>query len=459
MMRSASVLASVAVALLLASRAAAAPEEPHPSKDPATRPLGEICTWKSGDGLVYEYYVPKSYDAAKGANLLFILHGSNLDRRWGFANHTAGEFRADDVIVCPDGTTPNPQKTGFNFLKDAKDLQRVHALHEELKKTFKVNATYLYGHSQGSFFAFLYAGAYPDDVQGLVGQASGVWAGTAATGKHHHQAVALMHGTADPVVPYVQSAGGLTFYREAKYPMAHLRSLNGWNHWPHQNQTEQELAWCEGMTSADPSRVAAALDTLAKMPPGEGWDRDEAALYLVAKRAAAMESAPADVKERAAKSMAAVEALAKAHADAIAASLGKGKGDKVEDAPWVGHVAMFLRDFDGVPACDAMAKEWADRAAKHKADGIKALKEFYRVREKDPGKAFGAGVDAIRSGFLWCECSDAQFLDTLTGWRADAAKLKIGKAELKAYDEVVAAFVAGRKKGVDEYAALNKAKP
>jgi predicted esterase len=455
-MRTAAIFPWVFVAALLATLSPAVSDGEHPQRDPSSRPVGEICTWKSADGLAYEYYVPKSYYPGKGANLLFILHGSNLDRRWGFANHAAGEFRPDDVIVCPDGTTQNPQKTGFNFLRDAKDLQRLHALHEELKKVFKVNATFLYGHSQGSFFSFLYAGAYPDDVQGLVGQASGVWSGTAATAKHHHQAVALMHGTDDPVVPYVQSLGGLSVYREAKYPMAHLRSLQGWNHWPNQYQTAQELAWCEGMTSADAARVEASLETLEAAKPGEGWDRDAAALYLVAKRAAAMESAPAALKERAAKDVASVEALAKAHADAIAASLDKGKVDKVEDAAWVGHVAFFLRDFDGVPVCDAMAKDWADRLAKHKADGIKALKEFYRTSRKDPAKALPAGVEAIRDGFLWCECADAQFLQTLTGWRADAAKLKLGKGDLKAYDDVVPAFVAGRKKGFDAYAKINR---
>ena len=457
-MRAATAAASVLVAVVLAARAPAAPADEHASKDPATRPVAEICTWKSADGLAYEFYVPKSYDPAKGANLLLILHGSNLDRRWGFANHTPGEFRPDDVIVSPDGTTQNPQKTGFNFLKDAKDLQRLHALHEELKKLFKVNATFLYGHSQGSFFSFLYAGTYPDDVQGLVGQSSGVWAGTAASPKQHKQAIALMHGTADPVVPYVQSAGGLTFYRDAKFPNVHLRSLEGWPHAPCAQQTAQELAWCEGMTSADPARVQASLDAIEAVETGEGWTRDAAALYLVAKRAASMESAPAALKERAAKSVAAVEALAKAHADAIAASLGKGKGDKVEDAAWVGHLAMFLRDFDGVPACDAMAKDWADRVAKQKADGIKALKEFYRVKAKDPAKAIAAGVEAIREGFLWCECSDAEFLGTLSGWRNDSEKLKLGKADLKAYDDVVPAFTSGRKKGLDEYAALNRGK-
>ena len=51
--------------------------------------------------------------------------------------------------------------------------------------------------------------------------------------------------------------------------------------------------------------------------------------------------------------------------------------------------------------------------------------------------------------------ADPDFLKALEGWRNDA-KLKIGKADQKAYDDVVPAFTSGRKKGFDEYAELNK---
>jgi hypothetical protein len=444
--------ALAAVVMVCSATDAAGGAEPE-QKAPGAKTTGRVYEWKSADGLAYQYFVPEKYDAGKGANLTFVLHGSNLDRRWGFANHKAGEFRKDDVVVCPDGTTSNT-KGGFNFLQSDKDLQRLHALHDELKKTFKVNATFIYGHSQGSFFCFLYAGAYPDDVQGVVGQASGVWIGTEATPKHHHQAIALMHGTADPVVPYAQSVGGLDFYRDAKYPITHLRSLEGWNHWPNQAQTEQELAWCEGMTSADPARVAAAFGTLETAEPGGGFDHDDAAMYDVAKRIASLDGVPADVKSRAAKAAAAVEGLAKAHVEAIARSLGKGKGEKLEDAAWVAHLPAFLRDFDGVPECDALAKEWADRLAKQKKDAQTSLREFCRARQKEPGKAFAAGVEAIRAGFLWCECADPEFLKSLAAWRGDAAKLKLAKADVKAYDDVVPVFVSARKKGLDEYAAI-----
>ena len=100
------------IACALASVAAAADKTKQ--RDPtAPRAKGEVYEWKSKDGLVYRYRLPKKYDQEKGCNLTMILHGSNLDRRWGFANHSYKTFRPDDLVVSPDGTTPNG-RGGFN---------------------------------------------------------------------------------------------------------------------------------------------------------------------------------------------------------------------------------------------------------------------------------------------------------------------------------------------------------
>ncbi|MCA8973685.1 MAG: hypothetical protein KDC98_03140, partial [Planctomycetes bacterium] len=354
--------------------------------EPSPTATGKVFEWKSAEGLQYQYYLPKGYDPAAEITLTFVLHGSNLDRRWGFANHEAGRFRADDLVVCPDGTTSNGSG-GFNFLQAKSDLERLHALHEELKGRFKVRATLIYGHSQGSFFSFYYAGAYPADVQGVVGQASGVWIGTQATKKHHHQAIVLMHGTADPVVPYGQSVGGLEFYREANYPHVRLRSLDGWNHWPTQMQTEQQLAWCEGMTTTDPGRLGAAFTAI----DAQKTDVDPVALYEVGKRVVANEDVEAKVIKAAGEAIAAVDACADKHVQAIEKSSGK-KGSKLSDKPWVGHLPLFLRHFDGVAACVELRKGWQKTLDKQQDGAKKLAREFWQNREQKPDKAFAAGL-------------------------------------------------------------------
>jgi len=413
---------------------------------PDAKAVGKVYAAKSGHGLAYHYYLPKSYDPEKGITLTFILHGSNLDRNWGFLNHEAGAFRADDLVVCPDGTTSNG-RGGFNFLQGRKDLERLHALHEELKEVFEVNATYLYGHSQGSFFAFLYAGAYPEDVQGLVGQASGVWIGTQASKKHHHQAVVLMHGTKDPVVPYGQSVGGLEFYLDAKYPLVRLRSLEGWNHWPNQVQTGQQLAWCEGMTTGDPDRLVAAFTTLAD---AKEWV-DPVALYQVAARAAAAEGVAAKVQKAAQAAMAEVDKCAEAHAKAI----GKG-GKKLEAKAWVGHLPLFLRDFRGVPACDELAEAWRKTLDKQQKAVGKHARAFWKNRQSKPKEAFAAGVALVREAFLTSAADNEEILASLEEWADEGRAIGLSKRDLKEFKATVPVLREAREKGRKAFKKVDK---
>ena len=78
----------------------------NPTVAPADAKPGVVYQWKAADGLPYEYRVPKGYDPEVGASLVLVLHGNGLDHRWTFWNHPKDEFRADDIVVSPDGTTP-----------------------------------------------------------------------------------------------------------------------------------------------------------------------------------------------------------------------------------------------------------------------------------------------------------------------------------------------------------------
>jgi predicted esterase len=437
----------LAAAICLLALALPANADGHPEKQPGPKSTGKIYTWTAGNGTKYEYYVPKDYDADAGANLTLILHGSNLDRRWGFANHKAGKFRKDDIVVSPDGTTPNGNR-GFNSMQSDGELKRMHEFHEELRETWNIKATFLYGHSQGSFFSFYYAGAYPDDVQGVVGQASGVWIGTQATKKHHHQAICLMHGTKDPVVGYGQSIGGYDFYEEAKYPLLHLRSLENWNHWPAQYQTEMQLAWCEGMTTEDPERLAICFETIADFKKGV----DPSVLYAVAERASTFEGVPSKVVSAASKAMKEVEKIATKHVTSITKALGKNKGDKLADKSWVGHVPRFLRQYQGVPSWVEFEKKWSKKLDKNTENASKHSKAYWRLlKQKKEADAFEAGVDMVKTGFFAYWTEDVKRLDQLEKWHKDAKDLKLKRAQLKDFDATVPVFRSALEKGVKEF--------
>ena len=458
---------TTAVSLVLALLACTVAERSAPADAP---PAGKaldpkaggqsIYEGKSADGLVYFWRGPGHYDSAKGVGLTVILHGSNLDHRWGFANHDKATFRPDDLVLSPDGTTANG-KGGFNFMGESKDAKRLHALLEEVRKAFKVRATYLYGHSQGSFFSLYYAGEYPEDVDGVVAHASGIW-GFSKLGKAgHHQAIVLMHGTQDPVVPYVQSVGSLPSLVEAGYPAARLYSLEGWNHWPAEHNsaggtphTSQELAWVEGMSTKDAERLDACLEVLADVK--DKGEHDWAGLWSLAKHVADTSFAKEATKGKASRAVHVVEALAKAHAEALA---GIKTSAAADGKPWMAHLPIFLRQFRGVPACEELSTAWKNTLEKHEEKGIAHLKKYYAARERDVVAAFEEGVAAVQEGFLWCEVQDVAFRESLEKWQKEALKdpkkSKLPKKALKDY-AVVEGMKAAWKTGWEAYETVCK---
>ncbi len=424
----------------------------NPEKDPREAKPGKVYQWKAEDGLPYEFHVPKDYDPDEGANLTLVLHGNGLDHRWTFWNHPAGEFRADDVVVSPDGTTLVEHMGTNEFLGNAKDAKRLRALIEELKTIWNVRQTFLYGHSQGSFFVFYYAGLYPEDVDGVCGHASGMWGQTQLAKKGHHQAIGLLHGTDDANVPYGQSWDTLRAYRDAKYPLANLRTLFDWPHAPHHFQAESVLSWCEGMTSTDPERVAACLEVLAqpKLKMGANWS----GLWAVANRLATMEGATDKQKKRGAKVAAAVDELAAGHVAAIEKSLGKkGKLSELSKGPWVGCLIRFLEEFDGVPVHAAFLKEHKKAVEGLWKSSGKAYGDYRKKKDSDPKKAFAAGLELLTTGFVHYRVP--QVSKAMEGWAKDKS-VKLSKKDREAYEEAAEIFAEGREAGFKEFAKRNE---
>lgn len=429
-------------------------------REPSPSAKGEVYEWTSKEGLRFQYRIPKTYDADKGSSITFVFHGSNLDHRWGFANHSEKTFRPDDIVVCPDGTTPNGQG-GFNFFGEKKDATLLHDLHESLIKTFRVDATYLYGHSQGSFFALYYAGEHPEEVNGVVAHASGVWTQTKQGKKGHHQAIVLMHGTKDPVVRYGQSVSGYESFAEKKYPMVRLRSLEGWNHWPSEENfgvhgqvirhTSQQLAWCEGMTSTDADRVEEALAFLTD--PSSKERHDYAAAYQVAVRIMSWDDATAASRKNAEKAIERIDDLAAKHAAAVALP----KKIALDGKAWAGHAPIFLRAFAGVPACEEVRKQYQKVVDAQEKAAEKAFSSYWSARNKgDDAKAFEEGVGAIEECFLTSSCANSEFLSGMKELAGNAASLKLGKKPLSRWRAAIDRYEQGAEVGTKAFDDLNR---
>ena len=427
-------------------------------ESPGEATKGKVFEWTSGKGIDYQFIIPRSYDAKKGTNLTFILHGSNLSRTWGFANHTAGEFRPDDIVVVPDGTTSN-SNGGFNFLGKDADVARFEGLHNEIKDFFKINSTFLYGHSQGSFFALHYAGAKPETVQGVLAHASGVWNWSTLTPKAHHQAIVFMHGTKDPVVPYGNSRGGLSVFKKRGYPMVRLRSLEGWNHWPAENNgtiphASQQLAWIEGMTTNDSERLAEVFIMLGSAK--DKTQHDFAAFYQVAKRVEGEQSFPAGARKAATRAIANIEALAQNHAKALSKiDPTISLEDKAPD--WIGHLPMFLRNFEDTPAAKSLQEKWAETLEDHKKASSEHLGSYYQsAKAGDKKEAFEAGLNALSSAYLSIDVSSNDFLGGMKKLNDSAKDLGIDRDESKAFKSLMGNFEKAQSEGRKAFESLNK---
>jgi predicted esterase len=412
-----------------------------PRAAPADAPRGKVHAWTSRDGIPFEFLVPASYDPEKGACLTVVLHGNGLDERWTFANHPAGKFRPDDIVVSPDGTTAHKGTGANEFLGEERDATRFRALLEELQGTWKVRQTFLYGHSQGSFFVFYYAGLHPGTIDGVLGHASGVWNWTRQGKEGRRLAIGLMHGT-DDHIPYGQSWHGRKSYRDAGYPLVHLRTLFDWPHMPHWVQAAQVLAWCEGMTSDDPARVAACLETLCD--PGAALGPDLAALHDVAARLAAMEGAPADARARGARAAKAVDELGARLVAQVEAGAGKKRPPPIAAEEWLGIAIRLVEELERVPSVEshlAGKGRWLQDVRKAAGD---ALGDYWRKKERDAAGAFDAGVELLGSG--WLDASCPQVAAQLEAW-LQRKDLKLNKRAAKLAEERIEAYRKGREKG------------
>lgn len=434
--------------LALSLLATSAPQD-TPRRDPAEPLAGEVRAWTSRDGIPFEYRLPAGYDAERGANLVVVLHGNGLDQRWTFWNHPAQEFRSDDIVVSPDGTSPHAGTGANEFLDGADDLRRFRALLEELKGHWKVRQTFLYGHSQGSFFAFFYAGHHPGTLDGVVGHASGVWSHTPQPKAAHRLAIGLLHGT-DDHIPYAQGWYGRKSYRDAGYPLVHLRTLFDWPHRPNWVQAQQMLAWCEGMTSADPERVASALETLSD--PRAPMGLDPAALWAVASRLAEMEPAGEARRRWAARRAQVVEDLCQALCVQVERGLGRGKLPAPAAQEWLGLAIRLVEEFDGVPASRAFLDGKGRALAQARRAAEAPLAEYHRKRERDPAGALSAALTVLEEGWLSETCPELVL--RVRAWLDQARELGLPRRTQQRAALLVEAYSKGRELG---FAAFDRA--
>ncbi len=429
-------LATILIAMLALALPAAGLDVPQRAPDAKAEALSAFQS-TTKNGLRFIWWLPKGYDPAKKRNLTLILHGTGLDYRWGPANNAAGRFRPDDVVISVDGPTPNGETR--LFMDSAKDVEAIHDCLEEWRAGFAVDRVFLYGHSQGSFFATYYAGLRPKDVAGVVAHASGVWTQTKFDKGLYDVAISFLHGTHDPVVPFGQSVGARDEAWKIGLDLVHLRRIAYYNHWPNDVRASEELDWCEAMTTQDPARALELAVRLLtpKLSPQEGYPTAvpfSGAREVLRRfeQGTKRELLPATGPQRSkAKKFAdQVEDHAREQVLALAKSLPKKLALDGED--WLGNLVPAREDLRGLLAMEELAKklDYDALAKRHVQAAGKILQAWYST--KSPAEIYAAIVEGLPEAFLF-EGFPAELGERMGEWQSKAKELGLKKPLLAKY--------------------------
>lgn len=434
------------------------PEERQPSPD---APEHRVFRWTSKDGLRYTWVLPPEYDGERAFNLTVILHGTGLDYRWGHWNNKPGIFRPNDIVVSVDG--PSPSGETRLFLGESKDAKAFKAFLDEMRTSFVIDRIFLYGHSQGGFFVVYFAGEFPKDVAGVVAHASGHW-GWSKMGRDVKQvAIAFMHGTVDPVVPYRQSRHSRAAYDEAGFELLHLRRLQLYNHWPNAVRANEVIGWCDGMTTEDPaSALAAAQEILRPKDPDEyQWQTvpgfsaaREILRRFESNGPAAFEGVEPKLAGKAAKWAEQIEKEGGKHVRALKKHVKKKKDLSLSDASWLGHLVALRDDFRGVDSVEAYIKQIGyETAVKAQDKSVKKIISTW-YEEQDSKKLFETIVAEISKAFLF-EGFPPELAQRMETLEAEAEDHELSRRALKLYADMEA-WREGWKEGLSEYADIWK---
>jgi predicted esterase len=264
------------VALVLAAPWSAAAQEAGkvPKVPPSSSaPRGEVLEALSPEGQPFWYRLPKKIDERKPPALIFMLHGTGMPWGWAFWNYpiASGQLRPDDVVVAPEGLTPGGNDT-FNFVQGKKDGEQIAGLVKLFRKELPIGKVYLYGHSQGAFFCYWFAGAYPELVDGIVAHAGNVLDVQHSDLARSKVAIGILHGRADAVVPVDCAFRTEQIYKEQGYRKVKLLVVEGLNeqtgHWPLPLQVAEMFEWLDQVSLDQPAgALSVARAELAKEAP------------------------------------------------------------------------------------------------------------------------------------------------------------------------------------------------
>ena len=236
-------------------------------------PQGQTLEWTSAEGKSYWYRLPRTIDPKEPPNLVLMLHGTGLTWGWAFWNYPIGNggFRGNDIVIAPEGMTPGGGDT-FNFTQSKPDGDHIAGLIRHFKSKFPIDKVYVYGHSQGAFFCYWFAGAYTELVDGIVAHAGNVLSVNHNKLAKDKVAIGILHGKADAVVSVECAYRTEKIYKQQGYKKIKMSIVEGLTersgHWPLPTQVAEMFDWLDQVNADSPQlALSVALSELAKNSP------------------------------------------------------------------------------------------------------------------------------------------------------------------------------------------------
>lgn len=381
----------VAALLVFAAFAAAQDLKPEPAAPAATLAAGKTYEATSPGKRPYLYRVPDK--GPRAPCLILMLHGTGMKYGWPFWNYPihTGHFRKHDFVVAPESEDPDR-----GFVQGKPDRDEVAGLIKLFRKTWpEIENVYLYGHSQGAFFCYYFAGEEPGLVDGVVAHAGNFFKAKLDKGAREKVAIGILHGRADAVVTVQCAFTTFLTYREGEYAHVKLMVVDGLNeqsgHWPLPWHVPRMLAWCDRVSARSPVAAAeAALEELMQEDP------DLAAVgEAVARGRALLEKAPPEEARAAAERLDAVAVLLDALRTAFAKSLlPRAEAESLVNGPWATQFRLAEAAF-GAP--------WRDETAalrKTVARDTKAIDDALKGLAKGTKKSYAKALETAEKAFL-----------------------------------------------------------
>ncbi|MEZ5979194.1 MAG: alpha/beta hydrolase [Planctomycetota bacterium] len=390
-----------------------------PRVEPSTSaPRNEVLEWTTPEGQEYWYRLPK--ESRRKPCLVLMLHGTGLNHGWSFWNYPIGSgvFRGDDIVVSPDGLSPGQGDT-FNFLQGKADGDQIAHLIETFRSEFEISNVYLYGHSQGAFFCYWFAGEHPELVDGIVAHAGNVLDVKHPKLAKEKVAIGILHCESDQVVPVECARRTEQIYREEGY-----RKLRCWivegirpeaGHWPLPDHVAKMMEWLDSVSVKDARQaVEIARSSLART------DSD----FPTAVRAAAeardlIKKYDGEDREQVERVLEMVELCLQEQTDAIwkeveFALLEHEEGDTA--GTYTADVRWARAQFAGSERFEELSKPFASLFKKHD----KAFEKLERIKDKDT-KAYAKNlldtIDEAWFALAWADVRSDAAKRVEAGWR------------------------------------------